>query len=152
MLPFDRLIRAADAWAEANPNYEMFAQIGDGEYVPAKMHSVRMLMPAEFNAKVRIASLIVSHAGMGTVISAMQDGKRVVIMPRRAADREATTDHQVHTIEWLKGKQGVYVAESENDLPAAIESALRTPASQAVQWARMAPEDFVHRIRSFILR
>ena len=40
MFPFDRLIRAMDAFAQANPGTEILAQIGTGDYVPAHMPHV----------------------------------------------------------------------------------------------------------------
>ena len=49
MFPFDRLIRAMDAWAaERAPETELLAQIGAGAYEPRNMPWVRRLDQADF--------------------------------------------------------------------------------------------------------
>lgn len=149
MLPFDRLVRAADAWAAAT-DHEVFAQIGDSRYQPRHMAYARMLTPGEFMQKLRAASLVVAHAGMGTVISAMEAGKPIVVVPRRAADREVTTDHQIHTANWLKEKPGIYVAATEADVPSVIGSALAALDAAPTPLQDSAPPEFISRIRSFL--
>src|SRR5580700_6280000 len=116
MFPFDRLIRQVDAHVGEHPHLEAFAQIGEGSYEPQHMPWARTLTPPEFDARVRAASLIIAHAGMGSIISAMEAGKPIVVLARLAANREATTDHQVHTSRWLQGKPGITVAASAEDL------------------------------------
>ena len=74
MFPFDRLIRVMDAWALANPGQQVLAQIGDGTYEPKHTKFVRRLSQSDFGATVAGAELIVSHAGMGTVITAGRAG------------------------------------------------------------------------------
>ena len=149
MLPFDRLIRAADAWAPA-AGQEVFAQIGNSGYKPLHMPFAKMLTPGEFTEKLRSACLVVAHAGMGTVISAMEAGKPIVVLPRRAADREVTTDHQIHTANWLKDKPGVLVAATEADLAPVIAKAMETLATAATRVPDSAPPELIARIRSFL--
>jgi hypothetical protein len=42
LLPFDRLIAVMDDWAARHPQTELFAQIGDGRYLPRHMPYLRM--------------------------------------------------------------------------------------------------------------
>lgn len=124
MFPFDRLIQVMDAWALANPGQEVLAQIGDGAYEPKHMKFVRRLSQTEFGQTVAGAALIVSHAGMGTVITAGRAGRPMVLLPRLQEWGEHTTDHQIATANWLGGKPGIHVAQTDADLPAAIVAAL----------------------------
>jgi len=152
MFPFDRLIRYMDQWALAHPGQEVFAQIGDGSYEPKHMPWARMVTPSEFEDRVRSASLIVAHAGMGSIITAMETGKPIIVLPRRAVDREHTTDHQLHTASWLKGKPGIQVVTSDEELDRAIE--LLTSATEHGELGRLskrAPEQFTARIRQFLI-
>ena len=156
MLPFDRMIRAVDIWARENRHEDLFAQIGDGQYQPRYMRWERMLGPREFSQKLDAASLLVAHAGMGTVISAMEAGKPIVVMPRRVAYHEVTTEHQVHTAEWLRDKPGVFVAFSEADLPTALSLAqdhleMGTNLSSQYGISRSAPAEFVNKVRQFLV-
>ncbi len=151
MLPFDRLIREVDSWAQYSGRNDLFAQIGNGKYQPRNLPWVRTLVPSEFSEKMRSSSLIVSHAGMGTILSAMEAGKPIVILPRRVADREVTTDHQVDTALWLKDKAGVVIASTEGDLPHAITIALGSLRNDLTRIHEYAPEEFTTRIRKFLL-
>ncbi len=110
MFPFDRLVQSVDARRRASGKLEVFAQIGHGA-LRGFAHAPwsRKLTPPEFAARIRESSLIVAHAGMGTIISAMEAGKPIVVLPRLAANREATTDHQLHTVRWLADKAGIMV-------------------------------------------
>lgn len=148
MFPFDRLIRAMDDWAEGRGG-EFLAQIGDGAYEPRNMPWVRKMPRPEFIATIARADLVVGHAGMGTVITAGEHGRAIVIMPRRASLGEHTNDHQVDTAGWLGGRRGIFVAEDEHALPPALDRA-RASAGGAVETiGARAPEDFLARIRAF---
>jgi UDP-N-acetylglucosamine transferase subunit ALG13 len=151
MLPFDRLVRAMDRWAERYPSEQAFAQIGEGAYEPQNMRWVRFLAPGEFADRVRKSSLIVAHAGTGTFFLAAETGKAVVMLPRLAANREHTTDHQVHTARWLSEKPGVYVAMTEQELPAAIAKARARESVVSSLPTPYAPQPFLSKLRAFLI-
>lgn len=151
MFPFDRLIRALDLWAEADPKLagEMLAQIGDGDYTPEHMRWVRNLERADYAKAVETADLVVAHAGMGSVITAGEYGKPIVLLPRLSARGEHTNDHQVDTAGWLRSRPGIYVANTEAELPARIAEARAGGLVTTV--SNNAPPDFLTRIRGFAL-
>lgn len=151
MFPFDRLIRAMDDWAAARAGEgngpELLAQIGDGTYEPRHMRWVRKLDRLAYGQAVAEADLVVAHAGMGSVITAGEYGKPVVLLPRLSAKGEHTNDHQVDTAVWLRTRPGVFVADTEQELEARIAAALAAGATSAVSAA--APAEFLSRIRAF---
>lgn len=147
MFPFDRLVRTMDDWALAQGE-EVFAQIGAGGYEPRHMRFARSLPRPEFLARVAAAELVVGHAGMGTVITAGEHGKAIVILPRRAARGEHTNDHQVDTAAWLAGRQGIFVAEEAEGLAQAIARA-REGGGQGGTISPAAPPGFLARLRAF---
>ena len=117
MDPFDRLVRAVDHWVLTNPNSEkIVAQIGDGQYVPANFEYVRRMSPDDFETHFREARLVVSHAGMGTIITALELGKPIIVVPKRAALGEQRNEHQLATIRHFRRSQLMMVAETESDL------------------------------------
>jgi UDP-N-acetylglucosamine transferase subunit ALG13 len=151
MMPFDRLIRAADEWARQYAEQEVVAQIGDGSYLPNHMRWKRMLLPSEFRRAVQNASVLVAHAGMGSFFAAMEMGKPIVLVPRFAANGEHTTDHQVHTVRWLRQKPGVYVAMPDCDLAAVINRALVERNQGGDSLCPVAPQPFLTKVREFLL-
>ena len=150
MFPFDRLIRGMDGWAAGNPEAEILAQIGTGAYEPAHMPWVRRLDQGEFSRTVARADLVVAHAGMGSVITADEFGKPIVILPRLRDQGEHTTDHQLATATWLRDKPGIHVADRDEDLGPRIAEALAA-AAPGPRFAPAASPELLARIRQYIL-
>ncbi len=150
MFPFDRLVRAMDDWAGTVWQGEILAQIGAGSYEPRHMRWVRELGFDDYNAAVSAADVIVAHAGMGSVITAGDKGKPIVLLPRRAAFDEHTNDHQIDTAAWLRTRPGIYVAETERELGARVTEALAAEAG-AGALDTAAPAEFLARLRAFAL-
>ncbi len=150
MFPFDRLVRAMDDWAAAHPGQEVLAQIGTGRFEPRHMTWVRKLDRAEYGDAVARAAVVVAHAGMGTVITAGELGKPVVLLPRRAALREHNNDHQMDTVAWLRGRPGLHVAADETELGACLAQALVRSGPDGPTIGRVAPAEFLGRLRRFL--
>lgn len=151
VLPFDRLVRAMDDWASRRPETETLAQIGVSTLKPRHMRWTLTMTPGEFDDALRNASLVVAHAGMGSIMAAAGARKPIVILPRRMADKEHTSDHQVHTAKRLLDRPGIYVAESEMDLPIRIQEALDEKVAPFVHDSKAAPDKFIERIRGFLV-
>lgn len=113
--PFDRFIKIVDEVAPLL-NEPIIAQTYKGEYTPKHIKSIDFLPPDEFNKLFNDARLIVSHAGMGTIISALQKQKPIIIFPRIAALGEHRNEHQMATAKKMKELGYVYVAFNEHEL------------------------------------
>lgn len=96
-MPFDRLVRAVDDWAGDHPEVEVFAQIGPSRFRPSHCRHERFLRPEGFRDVFQQAALIVAHAGMGSIITALEYGKPILVMPRRGDLAETRNDHQLAT-------------------------------------------------------
>jgi UDP-N-acetylglucosamine transferase subunit ALG13 len=151
MFPFERLIHAMDDWASQHPEQEILAQIGGGQYEPRQMRWQRMIAPDEYKKVVYSCRLMVAHAGTGSVFTASEFRKPIVLLPRRAAQKEHTTDHQLDTAKWLEHKQGIFVAWSENDLAQTIERAGQNARNLQALIPTSAPKPFLERIRDFLV-
>lgn len=150
-LPFDRLIRALDQWASHNPQVDVFAQIGKTNYVPQHMQWERTIPADTFRSRLLDCSTVVAHAGMGTIISAVELGKRVVVMPRRAEFKEHRNDHQLATVERLKHLGGLEVAEDCEGLAALLDASRRAAStSNAIPHSDLrVSNQLITKIRSF---
>lgn len=123
-LGFDRLIEAMDQLAP-DLGQPVIAQTGQGTYVPQHMDARAKIAPADFETLMRDAQLIVSHAGIGTVLTAARVGKPVLLMPRRAGLGEHRNDHQLATARSLQGRAGILIAMDESELAARIAEGLQ---------------------------
>jgi UDP-N-acetylglucosamine transferase subunit ALG13 len=148
-MPFDRLVRAVDDWAmRATRRHELLFQIGSGAYVPSSGKWVKFLSAPEFKLTVENASLLVAHAGMGSILTALEIGKPILVMPRRAGLRETRNDHQVATAKALKQRGQVYVASDEKELGGRLDELGNFRACPRVSpWAN---DDLLAAIREFI--
>lgn len=154
--PFDRLIRAVDEWIEQVPQkYEIFAQVISppvGAYTPKNFQMIPHLPPAEYEKRIIQADLIVSHAGMGSILTAFTHGKPIVIMPRRGHLRETRNDHQYTTVKSLTKRPGLFVAEDETQFSAVMDKAVKSIASDRPQrLSAFADTGFTDALRRFLL-
>ena len=150
MMAFDRLILSMDKWALTHGHGDVLAQIGDGTYRPNHMRWTRMLSPSKFQETVCNAAIMVAHAGMGSYFVASEMRKPIVMLPRLAVNREHTTDHQLHTIKWLRERPGVYAAMSDDELDSAIDKAMTDARVAGTDFQKFAPEPFLSRVRNFL--
>jgi UDP-N-acetylglucosamine transferase subunit ALG13 len=114
--PFDRLVRTVDEWADRNPGVEIFAQVGPGKYVPRNMRSQAFITADDCRANVQSSDVVVAHAGMGSIITALEACKPIIVMPRRADLLEHRNDHQMATARKLEAQGKVTVAYDEREL------------------------------------
>lgn len=119
-MPFDRMVEAVDQWAAKRGRADVFAQIGSADYEPRHIGWTRFLPPDEFLSRYRASKVIVAHAGTGSILQALELGKPILVMPRRAALRETRNDHQLATAERFRAL-GVPVAWDESELAAALD-------------------------------
>lgn len=124
-LPFDRLVAALDAWcAQSGCGGQVVAQIpdpGPGGHRPRHFTTTRWMAPADYAATARAATVIVSHAGMGTIITALDLARPLIVMPRRADLGEHRNDHQIATARRFADRPGLHVAETAPALAALLD-------------------------------
>ena len=147
-MPFDRLVKVVDQWAGENERGDVFAQIGLSEYHPLNIQSAQFLTPKEFKCMYETAKVIVAHAGTGSIITALQLGKPILIMPRRANLRETRNDHQVATSEQFRRFDSVVVAWNEKELITKLEGIDNLHGSKKI--GSSASRELVGAIREFI--
>lgn len=150
MMPFDRLTRAMDEWAAAHPQVPVEIQIGRGRYEPRHAKFVRMMPVAEYRQRVAAARLFVAHAGMGSIISAIEAGKPLLMLPRLQSQGEHNTDHQLATAASIGVRPGLHVAADAGDLKARASALLADAGTPPAPISRFADSGFTARIRAFI--
>jgi UDP-N-acetylglucosamine transferase subunit ALG13 len=77
---------------------------------------------------VRRARAIVTHAGVGSVMLALANGKRPIVMARRRSCGEAVDDHQVDLAARLEAAGLVEVVEDSRRLLECLSGTARPPA------------------------
>lgn len=114
-LPFDRLLEAVSQWSGTNSE-DVLAQVGISQKTYKNIECVNFMTAKEFDSSIKDCSLVVSHAGIGTILGALYWSKPIIIMPRRKELGEHRNDHQLATARRFGEKRGVHVAWSTEEL------------------------------------
>lgn len=146
--PFDRMLRVIDSWARDNQRKDVFAQIGEGAWEPGYIDFTHFLEPAEFQRRFKDASLIISHAGMGTILTALFHGKTILVMPKLASLGEHRNEHQTATARQMLNLGNVNVAFDENELRYWLEHLDNLTPPKRI--GRFASESLLSGLRDFI--
>lgn len=126
-MPFDRLIRSVDNFYQGS-DCDVLIQIGESELTPKNARYVNFLSPDEAEQMIRDAELVISHAGMGSIITALSYQTPIVVVPRKAALGEHRNDHQLATCEWVMNDlTGVTVAKDEVELVGVLKNLNTNP-------------------------
>ncbi len=73
---------------------EVLYQTGDADVSALGIHGSASVPHAEMQAAIREADVVITHAGVGTAITALEAGKHPILVPRRASHGEHVDDHQ----------------------------------------------------------
>ena len=92
--PFDRLVGALDQIAP-DLGQPCIAQIGHKTAPPRNLQWHRFIPYQKAEQLIKSASLVIAHAGIGTIIQAKKFGAPLIIVPRRKRYREHNSDHQM---------------------------------------------------------
>jgi UDP-N-acetylglucosamine transferase subunit ALG13 len=91
--PFDRFLRMVDE-AAGRVRLRTLIQTGAGAHRPCHADAVDFVGRAEFDELCRAAEYVVTHAGVGSVMTAVRLGKVPIVVPRRKDQGEVINDHQ----------------------------------------------------------
>lgn len=147
-MAFDRLVRAVDQWAEVRKRMDVFAQIGPADYIPQHIEFEHFIDPPEFRRRVSEADAIVAHAGMGSIITALELGKPIIVMPRRGDLKETRNDHQVATAKRFLAQGRIAVAFDEAELLQKLDQIEAIRGGQRI--STEASPDLISTLKAFL--
>jgi UDP-N-acetylglucosamine transferase subunit ALG13 len=127
-LPFDRLVQAvAELKARGDIPEEVFIQTGVGGRRPVGLPSAETLPFDQMQTLLSQADLVVCHGGTGSLITALRSGCRVIVMPRQAALKEHYDNHQAEITRAFAARGLVTIANTTDELAAALVTARAKP-------------------------
>ena len=95
---FDRIVKAVD---ELESEEKKIIQYGYSNYQPVNSVSYDFLPFDEVKQHMLDASVIITHAGTGSVMLALSLGRRPIVVPRYRKYGEHVDDHQQQLVETL---------------------------------------------------
>lgn len=143
----NRLLKQLDLILENGQLCEdVFAQKGNSDYIPKHYAYKDFLSKEEFDRIVDKCDILITHSGVGTIISGMKFQKPIIIFPRLAKYHEHVDDHQLQIAKAFSEQNFVLLCQTEDQLYDAILKARKT-SFQVYQSNR---ENVINEIRSFL--
>ena len=117
--PFDRLLRAVDLLPR---DEEIVVQHGPSEVRPSGARCVPFIPFDSLGELVREARLVVTHAGVGSILLALSHGKQPLVVPRLRRFGETVDDHQLESARRFGRDDLVTLVEDPQELAGVIAS------------------------------
>jgi len=142
--PFDRLLKAVEA---LSTDEEIVVQHGSSSIVPANAARIYdFLLFDDLVREMHASRVVVTHAGIGSIMTALSCGRRPVVAARLAAQREAVDDHQLPVARRLEEAGLVTLVEDLSRLEEAVAK-----AGEQVDVSLGADERLVSELRDYVL-
>ena len=136
--PFDRLLEAFDV--DDRPDEELLVQCGSSGVRPRGASCVDFLSYDELVDAIRRSRVLVTHAGVGSIMTALANGKRPIVVPRLARLGEAVDDHQIDLGRRLAALDLVVLVEDEGLLLAEVARAEGTAGFEPAPSPRLVAD------------
>jgi exopolysaccharide biosynthesis glucuronosyltransferase PssE len=143
---FARFIRAVDDFAQ-EADEKVIIQTGLDSTVPQHADHFDFRSRDEVLELQRNARVIVTHAGIGSVIDALQCGKTLIVVPRLRRHGEHNNDHQLDLARAVERRGWGRMVTELSELPEALTS----PPSPYADYAP-AKDALVDAVRAVVLR
>jgi UDP-N-acetylglucosamine--N-acetylmuramyl-(pentapeptide) pyrophosphoryl-undecaprenol N-acetylglucosamine transferase len=138
-LPFDRMIdMVAKLKADGRIPEDVIAQSGIGGIMPNGIETFETLSFDRIKSLLQDADIVVCHGGTGSVITALREGCRTIVVPRAFTLGEHYDDHQEEITNAFAARGLIIAASSIQELASALEIARsRTPVSATTNPVRL---------------
>lgn len=148
--PFNRLFKELDKLCEEGIIKEkIFAQIGTSTYIPKYFEYKDFISPEEFLEKINSASFVISHGASGSIMKALNAGKKVIAVTRLEKYGEHINDHQIQNNEAF-GINGYVLPVFEMDELKEAILKIQTGQDHLKKWENKDPMAIVNRVDQFI--
>lgn len=120
----NRLLEQVDQLvSEGTIKDKVFAQKGNSDYIPKNYEYIDFVEKAQFEELMEQCDVLVTHSGVGTILSGKNHGKPVIVFPRLKKYGEHVDDHQLDIARAFGKKNLVLMCGENDDLGELIEKA-----------------------------
>lgn len=149
--PFDRLFKKLDElYDEGVLADSLFAQTGTSTYQPRNYEYKDFISPDEFIEKIKEADIVVTHGASGSIMKALNAGKKVIAVTRLEKYGEHINDHQIQNNEAFGSNRYVLMADLELDDLGECFQKIYDRTDGLKLWVNKDPMAIVNMIDDFI--
>ena len=145
--PFERLLASIEEQIEkGNIIEEVVVQAGYTKFSTEKMQVFDLVDREEFVRLVNECNILITHGGVGSILTGLKNNKKVIACPRLYKYGEHMNDHQMQIVS-LFAKEGYLLEYQEND---DLGEVLKRVADFSPKKFASNTEKFVNMIEQFI--
>ena len=116
--PFTRLLETVDkAIKKGDIKEEVIAQIGFTKYSSENIKTFDLIPKDEYEKIISEADLIITHAGVGSILTGLKKNKKVIAAARLKEYGEHTNNHQLEILNEFYNKGYILKLDNFNELP-----------------------------------
>ena len=106
---FNRLLKIIDGLVEQNIiNDKIVCQSGYSSYIPRNYRTIKFMPQDEYDQNILKCKLLITHAGVGTILQAKKYNKKIIVIPRLKKYKEHVDDHQQQIVSGFATKGLVF--------------------------------------------
>ena len=114
---FKRLLKAVDKAIDSKViKDEVIVQAGCTKYKSKNMQIFDLIPIHEFEKLVKEADLIITHGGVGSILTGLINNKKVIAVPRLKKYDEHESDHQIQMVDSFYNEGYILKVDDINDL------------------------------------
>ena len=148
--PFDRLfIKLDELFDKGVIKDELFAQIGTSTYIPRNYKYRDFISQEEFSELVNKSDLVISHGASGSIMKALNSGKKVIAVTRLSKYGEHIDDHQIQNNQAFALNRYVLPVYEMDELENAFK-VIENGIDDLVPWENKDPMSVIKIIDRFI--
>lgn len=119
---FERLLKAIDKEIDKKTIKErVVVQAGCTKYESKNMEIFDLIPRDEFDKLISECDLLITHGGVGSILTGITKGKKVIAVPRLSKYKEHGNDHQLQIVENFSKKKYILAVKDMNKLGKIIE-------------------------------
>lgn len=99
---------------------KVIAQVGYTKFQSKKIETIDFVSKEELEEFQNQADLIITHGGVGSIISSIRKGKKVIAVPRKHEYEEHVNNHQIDIVKNFNEQGYIIGIEKVEDLKQAI--------------------------------
>lgn len=120
--PFNRLLEAIEKEIDnGNIKDKVVVQAGCTKFNTDKMEVFDLIPIEEFDNLMKKCDLLITHGGVGSIITGLKNDKKVIAVPRLAKYGEHINDHQKQIIEKFNEDGNIIGIEEMSELKDALK-------------------------------
>ncbi len=116
---FPRLLKAVE---KIKTREKIVAQVGSTEFKSKKIEIHKNMTEEEFAKYMKKASVIITHAGVGTIIEGLKLNKKMIVAARKKEYKEHVNNHQEQILDIFTKSKYILPLKDFDDLQELINT------------------------------